>query len=99
MVDKKRSCTRKNLICSLIADKHIFKLHDKRELSNIFLDSPPSLPAANVEDLLAIKQKCHERMFSYIRQHTLDPPTELKQKRRRQKLKSFTIAIKIHPKK
>ena len=92
VVDKKRSCTRKNLICSPIADKHIFKLHDKRELSNIFLDSPPSLPAANAEDLLAIKQKGHERMFSYIRQHTLDPPTELKQKRRRQKLKSFTIA-------
>ena len=31
-------------------------------------------------------------MFTYIRQHTLIPPTELKQKRRRQKLKTFTKA-------
>ena len=29
-------------------------------------------------------------MFSYLRQHTLIPPTEAKQKRRRQKLKTFT---------
>ena len=91
VVNKKHSCMRKNLIFNLIADKHIFKLHEKRVLCNIFVDNPPTLPASNIEDLLHIRQKGIERKFSYIRQYTLVPPTELKQKRRRQKLKSFTI--------
>ena len=59
-------------------------------LCNIFVDNPPILAAANAQDLLSIHEKGHERMFSYIRQHTLIPATELKQKRRRQKLKTFT---------
>ena len=92
VVNKKQCCTRKNLVFSLLNDKHIFKLHEKRELSNIFVSNPPPLAAANIQDLLCIRQKGHERMFTYIRQHTLIPPTELKQKRRRQKLKTFTKA-------
>ena len=78
---KKHSCTRRYLIFNLIADKHIFKFHDKRVLCNIFVNNPPKLPASNIEDLLCIQQKGSERMFSYIRQHTLVPPTELKEKR------------------
>ena len=92
VVNKKQYCTRKNLIFDVLADKHIFKLHENRALCNIFVDNPPLLTAANTQDLLSIRQKGHERMFSYIRQHTLIPPTELKQKRRRQKLKTFTRA-------
>ena len=30
-------------------------------------------------------------MLSYVRQYALDPPTEQRQKRRRQKLKTFTV--------
>ena len=90
VVSKKQCCTRKNLIHILLTDKHIFKLHEKRELCNIFVTNPPIFPAANVQDLLCICKKGHECMFSYIRQYTLIPPTELKQKRRRQKLKTFT---------
>ena len=90
VVNKKKCCTRRNLISDLLNDKHIFKLHDKRILCNIFVADPPTLEALNVQDLLSIRQKGRERMFSYIRQHTLIPPTESKQKRRRQKLKTFT---------
>ena len=57
---------------------------------NIFITNPPALAPANIQDLLCIHQKGKEHMFSYIRQHKLVPPTELKQKRRRQKLKTFT---------
>ena len=57
---------------------------------NIFVDSPPQLPAANIQDLLQIGQKGTERMLSYVRQYVLEPPTELRQKRTRQKLKTFT---------
>ena len=87
---KKQNCVRKILIFDLLADKHIFKLQEKWQLCNIFVGNPPPLAAANIQDLLSIQQKGHERMFSYIRQHTLIPPTELKQKRHRQKLKTFT---------
>ena len=53
VVNKKQYCTRKNLIFDL-ADKHIFKLHEKRALCNIFLDNPPLLASANTQDLLSI---------------------------------------------
>ena len=92
VANKKQNCTRKILIFDLLADKHIFKLQEKRELCNIFVDNPPPLAAANIQDLLSIRQKGHERMFSYIRQHTLIPPTESKQKQHRQKLKTSTKA-------
>ena len=59
-------------------------------LCNIFVDNPPTLEAAKIDDLLCIHVKGHERMFSYIWQYTLVPPKELKQKRRRQKLKTFS---------
>lgn len=77
--NKKQNCTRKNLIFDILANKHIFKVSEKRALCNIFVDNPPPLAAANIQDLLSIRQKGKERMFSYIRQYTLIPPTELKQ--------------------
>ena len=49
----------------------------------------PTLAASDIKDLLCIRQIGHDAMFSYIRQHTSIPPTELKQKRRRQKLETF----------
>ena len=49
------------------------------------VDNPPVLQKVNVQDLLQIR----ERMFSYTRQYTVFRPLELRQKRRRQKLKTF----------
>ena len=92
VVNRKQYCTRKYYIFNLISDKQIFKLHENRMLCNIFVDNPPILAAANAQNLLSIHEKGHEQMFSYIRQHTLIPATELKEKRCRQKLKTFTIA-------
>ena len=53
------------------------------------MDNSPALPPENIKDLLRIAEAGRERMFSYIRQHTLVPPTEIRQKRTRQKLKTF----------
>ena len=61
-----------------------------RKLCNVFVDSPPELLDASIEDLLSMSKIGQTRMFSYIRQYALEPPTELQQKRRRQKLKTFT---------
>ena len=49
----------------------------------------PELPVANVEDL-SISKTGKNRMLSYIRQYALVPLTEIQQKRKRQKLKTFT---------
>ena len=88
---KKTSCTRANILYRLIKEKKIFSdTLNTRKLCNLFVDSPPELLAANVEDLLSISTIGKERMFSYIRQYTLVPPTEIQEKRRRQKLKTFT---------
>ena len=35
------------------------------------------------------------RIFKYIRQYTLTPPTEIRQKRRRMKMKTFTPCTSI----
>ena len=58
-------------------------------LRNIFTDNPPTVPPENIKDLLRMAEAGRERMFSYIRQHKLVPPTEIRQKRTRQKLKTF----------
>ena len=72
-------------------EKHIFSDNDRaRQLCNIFMDSPPELLEVNIEDLLSISKVGQKRMFSYIRQYTLVPPTEIRQKRKRQKLKTFS---------
>ena len=63
-----------------------------QEHCNIFVDSPPQLPNVNTEDLLQIAEKGRERMLLYVRQYTLVPPLEIRQKRRRNKLKTFTKA-------
>ena len=60
-------------------DKSIFK-HAKRTLCNIFITNP-ALAHANIQHLLCIRQEGKERMFSYIRQHKLVPPTELKSRK------------------
>ena len=71
----------------------MFSDSNKSPLCNIFIDNPPTLAAANVEDLLQIHSKGSERMFSYIRQYALEPPTEIQQKRR-QELKTFSTPDK-----
>ena len=72
-------------------EKHIFCDNNKaRQLCNIFIDSPPELLEVNIDDLLSISKVGQKRMFSYIRQYTLVPPMELRQKHKRQKLKTFS---------
>lgn len=79
----------------MISDKGLFsQTNDNKLLCNIFIDNPPALATANREDLLQIQSKGSERMFSYIRQYALEPPTEIQQKRRRQKLKTFSTPNK-----
>ena len=91
IVNKKIYCTRRNILFTLISNKHIFKLCPKRSLCNVFVDDRQALAAAaNIQDLLCIYQKGKERILSYIRQYILVSPKELKQKRRRQKLSTFT---------
>ena len=53
------------------------------------MDNPTTLPPENIKDLLRIAEAGRDRMFSYIRQYALVPPTEIRQKRTRQKLKTF----------
>ena len=97
--NKKKDSTRAKLIYRLISNKSLFShTHDSKPLCNIFTDNPPPLAATNREDLLQIQSKGSERMFSYIRQYALEPPTEIKQKRRRQKLKTFTTPNKTSKK-
>lgn len=80
---KKRCCTRPNILYKLMKDKCIFSnTNHARSLCNIFVDSPPELLVANIEDLLSISKTGRDRMFSYIRQYTLVPPTEIQQKRK-----------------
>ena len=88
---KNSTCIRANLLYDFIKMKELFSTKaGNRPLCNHFVDSPPQLAVANVQDLLHISQKGKERMLSYVRQYILEPPTELKQKRTRQKLKTFT---------
>ena len=97
--NKKKDSTRAKLLYGLINDKELFSHNnDKKPLCNIFIDNPPILTAANTEDLLQIQSKGSERMFSYVRQYALEPPTEIQQKRRRQKLKTFSIPNKTNKK-
>ena len=49
-----------------------------------------------MQDILQISQKGTERMLSYVRQYVLEHPTELKQKRARQKLKTSATTKKIN---
>ena len=73
--------------------KHVFEnTAQPRTLCNIFVDSPPQLPNVNTEGLLQIAEKGREIMLLYVRQYTLVPPLEIRQKRRRNKLKTFTKA-------
>ena len=87
---KNSTCIRANLIYDFIKTKGVFCSTGNKTLCNIFVDSPPQLAVANVQDLLQISKKGKEHMLSYIRQYILEPPTELRQKRTRQKLKTFT---------
>lgn len=81
VLNKKKDSTRAKILYRLMNDKGLFSnVSDEKPLSNIFIDNPPNLAAANSEDLLNIHSKGNERMFSYIRQYALEPPTEIKQK-------------------
>ena len=98
-IKKKKNSTRAKLIYRLISNKSLFShTHDSKPLCNIFTDNPPPLAVTNRENMLQIQSKGSERMFPYIRQYALEPPTEIKQKRRRQKLKTFTTPNKISKK-
>ena len=93
--EKKKDSTRAQLLYRLLSDKGLFShTDDNKPLCNIFVDNAPGLDATNREDLLQIQVKGSERMFSYVRQYALEPPTEIRQKRRRQKLKTFSTPSK-----
>ena len=90
--DKGNISARANILYTLLQTKRLFHhVGELRELQNVFVDSPPQLPQQNIDDLLSITKKGTDRMLSYVRQYALDPPTEQRQKRRRQKLKTFTV--------
>ena len=84
------ACTRVKLVYSIIERACIFSQKVQIEpLRNVFVDNPTTLPPENIKDLLRIAEAGRDRMFSYIRQYALVPPTEIRQKRTRQKLKTF----------
>ena len=87
--DSQLACTRAKLVYSIIERACIFSQKVQIEpLRNVFVDNP-TLPPENIKDLLRIAEAGRDRMFSYIRQYALVPPTEIRQKRTRQKLKTF----------
>jgi hypothetical protein len=69
---------------------NIFQTGDLRKLTNVFSSAPAELDREQRADLLNIKTEGLKRMKTYIRQYMLDPPTEVRQKRLRRKLKTFT---------
>jgi hypothetical protein len=74
-----------------VKERHVFNHVDqKRTLQNIFSNNPPTLNNEQRQDLLKISKEGQTRMGTYIRQYVLDPPTEIRQKRQRRKLKTFT---------
>ena len=94
-INKKKDSTRARILYTLILNKQLFSnTNDNKPLCNIFVDNPPVLAATNIEDLLQIKSKGCERMFSYVWQYALQPPTEIQQKQKRQKLKTFSTPNK-----
>ena len=89
--DKGNISARANILYTFLQTKRLFHdVGELREVQNVFVDSPPQLPQQNIDDLLSIAQKGIDRMLSYVRQYALDPPTEQRQKRRRQKLKTYS---------
>ena len=69
--------------CDLFSSK-------ERKLCNVFAPKADVLNAENREDLLSVSKVGKARMQTYIRQFILEPPTEIRQKRRRNKLKTFS---------
>ena len=62
----------------------------ERKLCNVLAPEPEELNAEQREDLLSVSKVGRSRMSTYIRQYVLYPPTEIRQKRRRSKLKTFS---------
>ena len=79
-VIKKKDSTRAKILYNLVTDKGLFSNANEKIPLWTFIDNPPTLAAANTEDLLRIHSKGIERMFSYVRQYALEPPTEIPQK-------------------
>ena len=89
--DKKAHCVRAGIIYDLITPHCLFQNPSQpRCLCNVFASPPPALDHGNVKDLLSISKIGNERMLSFVRQYVLTPPNEIRQKRRRQKLRTFT---------
>ena len=91
--EKKKVGTRSSVLFDLISTVDLFSYDcvSMRPLSIVYVESPPKLNPANVTDLLSITMTGQVRMMSYVKQYVLSPPTELRQKRKRQKLKTFTM--------
>ena len=85
-LDTSRSCVTFELVNSV----NLFSVDSSnvRLLSNVFMDKPLVLDCSNVSDLISISTVGQDCMMSYIRQYILTPPTELRQKRKCQKLKT-----------
>ena len=92
--EKQYDYSRTQVVFNLIKDVGLFIAtadSDTKALSNAFVDSPPKLDSTNISDLLSISSIGQQRMMSYVKQYVLTPPKELQQKRKRQKLKTFSM--------
>jgi hypothetical protein len=73
-----------------ITSAKLFDHSQNRSLCNIFSDGHKELDNEQQKDLLKIEDEGKRRMLTYIRQYILDPPKEVRQKRIRKKLKTFS---------
>ena len=90
--EKKVSSKRSDVLFKLVSNVALFSCDStSRPLHNAFVENPLNLDPSNITDLMSITKVGHDRLLSYVRQYVLNPPTELRQKRSRKKLKTFTM--------
>ena len=89
--DKQTTTLYAKSVYKLITESEVFA-QNGRKLSNVFTSCAPDLDAEQREHLLKVKETGKSRMATYIRQYILEPPSEIRQKRKRNKLKTFSKA-------
>ena len=95
--EKKSSTSRTRLVHAMIRKLNLFSTpHIHRSLHNVFSEKSQMLDASNVKNLLEISSVGNTKMNAYIKQYILVPPTEVRQKRTRSKLQTFTKKKETH---
>ena len=84
-----------SIVTNLVEESLDLKCLDAVELHNVFAHCPKSLDKPTRSDLLDIRNAGRRRLVSYVRQYALCPPTEVPEKRSRQKLRTFTTRTLI----